>query len=131
MSIVCERRRTRTTAGGLVARRGGELTVLAFALIAAVGAGPAPDERLEDLRQAPSARQVPAVEYCRGRYDVKLGDGSRRPFKERDLRSGTASGARGPGAGHGVLVPTGRVGDRALVIFSEPDDIRSFVRKAC
>ena len=36
---------------------------------------------------------------------VKLGDGSSRPFKERDLRVATDSGPLGPGAGHGVLVP--------------------------
>ena len=105
--------------------------MLALTLVALVGAGPAPDASFEDLGQAPPARRVLGVEYCRGSYDVKLGDGSRRPFKERDLRFGTDSGPLGPGAGHGVLVPTGRLGDRALVIFSDPDDIRSFVRKAC
>lgn len=95
------------------------------------GAAVAQDVRMEDLKRAPSSRQVESVRYCGGRYTVTLRDGSSRDFGERDLRFATDSGPLGPMAGTPVIVPAGRAGDRAIVIFVEPGELRSAIRIAC
>jgi len=57
---------------------------------------------MEDLKQAPAARQVTSVAYCRGQYTVSLADGSARTFGElaaltTDLPAvGEATGAAVP-----------------------------------
>ena len=86
---------------------------------------------MEDLKQAPASRQITTVAYCRGEYAIGLADGSVRQFGERDLRFATDSSALGPPPGRAVLVPTGRVGDRALVVFVGPAEMAAAVRLGC
>lgn len=86
---------------------------------------------MEDLKQAPASRQVTSVAYCRGEYTVALSDGWVRKFGERDLRFATDSSALGPPPGRAVLEPTGRVGDRALVVFVGPVEMAAAVRVGC
>ncbi len=95
--------------------------------------GPAAAQQpaMENLKQAPGDRQVLSVRYCRGRYVLGFADGSGRDFAERDLRFATDSSPLGPLAARPVLVPTGRVGDRALIIFAEPREIRTLIRDGC
>jgi cytochrome c len=83
---------------------------------------------MEDLKQAPASRQIVPVAYCRGEYAVGLADGSVRKFGERDLRFATDSSALGPPPGRAVLVPTGRVGDRAIVVVVGPAEMAGAVR---
>jgi hypothetical protein len=42
-----------------------------------------------------------------------------------------ATSALGPPTGRPVLVPTGRVGDRALVVFAEPKELATFIHVTC
>jgi cytochrome c len=93
------------------------------------GAALAQQSSMEDLKQTPTSRQITTVAYCRGEYTVGLADGSVRKFGERDLRFATDSSALGPPPGRAVLVPTGRVGDRALVVFVGP--VTAAVRLGC
>lgn len=86
---------------------------------------------MEDLRQAPPDRQVKAVGYCGGQYTISFVDGSSRKFGERDVRFATDSSPLGPVAGRPVLVPTGRVGDRALVVFVGPGAMTAMIRASC
>jgi len=102
----------------------------AFVLLLA-GAALAQDTSREDLRQAPASRQVTSVAYCAGEYTIGLADGSTRKFGERDLRFATDSSSFGPLAGRIVLIRTGRVGDRAIVVFVGPGDLMSTVRVRC
>jgi cytochrome c len=86
---------------------------------------------MEDLRQAPPDRQVKAVGYCRGQYTIGFVDRSSRKFGERDVRFATDSSPLGPVAGRPILVPTGRVGDRALVVFVGPGEMSAMIRASC
>jgi hypothetical protein len=86
---------------------------------------------MEDLRQAPPDRQVKSVSYCGPHYTISFVDGSSRKFGERDLRFATDSGSLGPVAGRPVFVPTGRVGDRGLVVFVAPAEMTTMIRAGC
>jgi hypothetical protein len=89
------------------------------------------DRPVQNLRDLPERQRVKAVSYCRGAYDVALGDGSVRSFKEYDLAFKLDSSDHGPGPATPALVPTGRVGDRAFVVFANLDQLRTAVRAEC
>jgi cytochrome c len=76
-------------------------------------------------------RQVVSVGYCGGQYTIGFADKSSRKFGERDLRFATDSSALGPPTGRPVLVPTGLVGDRTLVVFAEPKELATFIHVTC
>ena len=99
----------------------------------ALGAAPALAQSTgpEDLRALPAARQVTAVAYCAGLYRVRLADGAEREFKEYDLSFKTDTTALGPPAGKPALVPTGRLGDRAIVVFGRLEEMRTLVTPRC
>jgi cytochrome c len=86
---------------------------------------------MEDLRRAPMDRQVVSVDYCGGQYTIGFADKSSRKFGERDLPFATDSSALGPPTGRPVVVPTARVGDRALVVFAEPKELATFIHVTC
>lgn len=86
---------------------------------------------IQDLKQVPADHQIQAVGYCKGEYRVALKDGSSREFKEFDLRFKTDLSPNGPKPGAPVLVKAGMVGDRAFVVFSEPGEMKDFVKKVC
>ena len=95
------------------------------------GTAAAQQPAMEDLGQAPADRQVKAVGYCGGQYTIGFVDGSSRKLGERDVRFATDSSPLGPAAGRPVLVPTGRVGDRALVVFVGPGEMTVMIRASC
>ena len=116
----------------------------------ALGAAPALAQSTgpEDLRALPAARQVTAVAYCAGLYRVRLAgynfravgrlrprvrlaDGVEREFKEYDLSFKTDTTALGPPAGKPALVPAGRLGDRAIVVFGRLEEMRTLVIPRC
>lgn len=82
-------------------------------------------------RADPAGQQVTALRFCRGVYEVALKDGSVRSFMEIDLGFKTDSSDKGPHAATPALVPTGRVGDRAFVIFAGLDELRGWLKKGC
>jgi cytochrome c len=84
-----------------------------------------------DLKTLPPSQQVASLRYCRGAYDVRLKDGSVRSFKEYDLGFKTDTSDKGPAITTPVLVPTGRVGDRAFVIFAGLDELKAGLKKEC
>jgi len=86
---------------------------------------------MADLRQAPPERQVKTVGYCGGQYTVSFADGSSRKFGERDLRFASDSTPLGPAVGRPVFVPTGRAGDRGLVVFVAPAEMTTMIRAGC
>ena len=109
------------SAGGLAA-----LACLALGAAPARGQATGP----EDLRALPAARQVTAVAHCGGLYRVRLADGAEREFKEYDLSFKTDTTPLGPPAAAGV-VPAGRVGDRAIVVFGRLEELRTVVVPRC
>ncbi len=87
--------------------------------------------KVADLKTAPPSHQVMGIEYCNGLYHVKFKDGSTFDFKEFDLRLKTDSGPNGPKAGVPVQISAGMRGDRAFLIFSDPQEISVFLKKKC
>jgi cytochrome c len=84
-----------------------------------------------DLKNVPPTQQVVSVAFCRAGYNVSLRDGSTRRFNEYDVAFKTDSSANGPRPAKPALVPTGRVGDRAFVVFADVDELGQSVRAAC
>jgi hypothetical protein len=123
----CSSRTPMNGARGMV--RASALVALFVGFLGGVAGAQQP--AMEDLRQAPPDRQVKLLGYCRGEYTVEFSDGSSRKFGERDVRFATDSSPLGPLAGRPVLVPTGRVGDRALVIFVGPAEMTTMIRASC
>jgi cytochrome c len=88
-------------------------------------------ERPQRLRDLPPRQRVEAVTYCRGTYEVALGDGQVRRFREYDLAFKIDASPHGPEAARPALVPTGRVGDRAFIVFAALDELRTALRETC
>jgi hypothetical protein len=84
-----------------------------------------------NLRDLAERQRVMTISYCRGAYDVALGDGSVRTFKEYDLAFKVDSSGNGPSPAKPALVPTGRVGDRAFVVFAKLEELRAAVKAQC
>jgi hypothetical protein len=83
------------------------------------------------LRGLPAGQLVLNVGYCRGEYDVSLSDGNAKKFKEYDLAFKIDSSANGPHPAKPALVPTGRVGDRAFIVFASADELRHALKPSC
>jgi len=95
------------------------------------GVALAHEGRIVDLKKAPPDHQVEGVNYCKGTYRLKLKDGSTSDFNEFDLRFKTDSGPTGPNPGAPVLIPAGMAGDRAFLVFAEPDELKNMLKKTC
>jgi len=91
----------------------------------------APGRAPENLKDLSAGRTVNSITYWRGLYEVSLGDGSIRRFKEYDLAFKTDASPSGPPAAKPALVPTGRVGDRAFVVFADLDELRRMPKASC
>ena len=113
----------RSIGAGLIIAGG----ILLFSVLTAA----AQERSIANLKTVPPGQQVTAVNYCRGEYDVGLGDGTTRKFKEYDLAFKIDSTPNGPTASKPALVPTGRVGDRALVIFAELEELQRALKARC
>ncbi len=98
---------------------------------AAVPMPTAPDRSPEpDLKRQPPTRQVHSIALSGGTWRVLTADGRTRPFRESDLRFKTDQGSRGPRPGVPVILSAGMRGDRALVIFSRPEEFASVMKHA-
>ena len=106
------------------------LILVALVLFGASVAG-AHEGRITDLKAVPPDHQVEGVNYCKGTYRLKLKDGSTTDFKEFNLRFKTDSGPTGPNPGAPVLIPAGMAGDRAFLVFAEPDEMKTALKKTC
>lgn len=84
-----------------------------------------------DLKKLPPANQVKAIRYCRDTYHVTTGTGETREFWERNLRFKTDSSALGPASGVPAIVGAGMQGDRASIIFANPEEISAFINHQC
>lgn len=103
----------------------------AVGLLLAMSGSALAQRETTDLKTLPPGQQVAALSFCRGVYEVTLRDGSIRSFKEYDLGFKTDSSGKGPEASTPALVPTGRVRDRAFVIFAGLDELRGWLKKGC
>jgi len=88
------------------------------------------DTRLNLKEQSPS-QTVKGITYCGDAYRVTLGNGKMFVFWEFNLRFKTDSSEDGPPSGEPAIVRAGMMGDRAFVVFADPEEISSFIRKKC
>lgn len=84
-----------------------------------------------DLSTVPDGKRVTAIAHCGDAWQVTLEDGRTRTFWERNLQFKTDTGPRGPGGEQGVLLETGSVGDRALVVFGSAPALSRAIRDVC
>lgn len=106
------------------------LLILVTAIIPALAhEGHHKGEMLE-LKALGLSQQVDTLKYCQGLYEVTMKDGTTQKYKEFDLRFKTDAGSSGPKTGTPILLSSGMGGDRAFVIFADPDEMR-LIRKVC
>jgi cytochrome c len=86
---------------------------------------------MPDLKAVGPEQQVTAIRYCDDSYYVTTAVGETHPFWEFNLRFKTDSSESGPRPGRAALQPAGMMGDRASVIFADPEEISSFIEKRC
>ena len=84
-----------------------------------------------NLKKLEAARQVKAIRQCRDSYHVSTADGETHDFWEPNLRFKTDSSDLGPPSGNPALLPAGMMGDRADVIFANPDEISALIKHQC
>lgn len=91
-----------------------------------MGSGQSPNLKTLDPED-----RVQSISYCADTYRVTTADGKTHQIWERNLRFKTDAGEDGPRKNTPALVGAGMVGDRANVIFADPDEISSFIRHRC
>ncbi|MGH6968778.1 MAG: c-type cytochrome [Stellaceae bacterium] len=90
------------------------------------GAGERPN-----LKNVTPENTVTAIRYCRDTYRVAMADGKTKAFWESNLRFKTDSSDRGPREGVPVLLGAGMMGDRAFIVFANPEEFARFIRPGC
>ena len=75
--------------------------------------------------------RVKAIQYCGDTYKITTANGKTRDFWERNLRFKTDSSDDGPEKNAPALVDAGMMGDRADVIFADPQEITSMITHQC
>lgn len=86
---------------------------------------------LRDLKALGPTQQVAGIRYCGDTYHVTTVAGETVPLWEFNLRFKTDSSEQGPPKGHPVLLPASMMGDRAFVIFADPNEISRFIEAKC
>jgi cytochrome c len=90
------------------------------------GAGSVPN-----LKKLDPEDRVQAIQYCDDTYKVTTADGKVHDFWERNLRFKTDSSDDGPQKNAPALVDAGMMGDRADVIFADPQEIGTAIAHKC
>ncbi|MEZ5936337.1 MAG: cytochrome c family protein [Alphaproteobacteria bacterium] len=84
-----------------------------------------------DLKAMGPEGTVTAIGYCDDTYEVTTAFGETIPFWEFNLRFKTDSGDMGPPPGKPALLAASMMGDRAFVIFADPNEISTMIEKRC
>ena len=91
-----------------------------------MGGGAVPNLKTLDPQE-----RVRSINHCGDTYKVTTADGKTRDFWERNLRFKTDVSDEGPQKGAPALVGAGMMGDRADVIFADPEEISGFISQQC
>lgn len=97
----------------------------------ASGGGMMSSPQLSDLKNLSAEAQVAAIRHCGDSYFVTTAAGDKIAFWDRNLRFTTDSSKRGPAPSRPVIIPSGMMGDRAMMVFSNPGEISGFIRNDC
>lgn len=84
-----------------------------------------------NLRKPSPGEQVTSISYCPDTYTVTTADGATHQYWERNLRFKTDSSETGPVKGAPAIIGAGMMGDRASLIFAGPEEISTFIVRAC
>jgi len=87
--------------------------------------------KVPNLKQLGSDARVQKITHCKDGYRVTTADGKTRNFWERNLRFKTDASEDGPAKDTPAIVGAGMVGDRADVIFAQPEEIGRFIANQC
>jgi len=87
--------------------------------------------QVPNLKKLDSEDRVQSIAHCGDTYKVATADGKIRDFWERNLRFKTDVSEDGPQKGAPALVGAGMMGDRADVIFANPEEISGFISSQC
>lgn len=87
--------------------------------------------RAPNLKKLDAEDRVQSISYCRDTYRVMTADGKTHDFWERNLRFKTDSGIEGPEKRAPALLGAGMLGDRADVIFADPNEISGLIVARC
>ena len=105
------------------------LTALAMSVIALTAQAHGP--QFEILQSVAPEQQVTAIHYCGDTYWVTTAAGDLPPFWEFNLRFSVNSSTSGPAAGHPAILPSGMLGDRAIVVVADPVEISALIELQC
>jgi len=83
--------------------------------------------RLTDLKTVGPQGLVTSIAHRGDAFEVMTADGRTVVFREINLRFKIDTSDRGPLSGRPVMLPSGMVGDRAVVFFASPADISRVV----
>ena len=103
------------------------IVALALAGVAPVSA----QQPRTPLRNVVADQIVKEIAYCRGEYRITLASGDTRRVPEINVRLKTDRTSYGPTPGNPVLLPAGMRGDRVQIIFSTPEELKTFLVDRC
>ena len=95
------------------------------------GGGMMGQREMTNLKAFSPERTVQAVRYCKGQYLVSTAAGDVLEFPEFNLRFKTDMSDMGPAEGKPALIPAGRMGDRAFLVFTAPAEISGYIENTC
>jgi cytochrome c len=87
--------------------------------------------QVHNLKKLDPEDRVQAISHCKDTYTITTADGQTRKFWERNLRLKTDGSGDGPEKNAPALVRAGMMGDRADVIFADPNEIGPFITSKC
>jgi cytochrome c len=86
---------------------------------------------LPNLKNPATENRIQAISHCNDTYTITTANGQTRKFWERNLRIKTDSSGDGPEMNAPALVGAGMMGDRADVIFADPNEISAYIASKC
>lgn len=87
--------------------------------------------QVPNLKKLDPAARVQEITYCKDTYTITTANGQTRKFWERNLRLKTDASGDGPERNAPALLGAGMTGDRADVIFADPNEISPFIASKC
>jgi cytochrome c len=87
--------------------------------------------RMPNLKMANPETIVKTIRHCGDTYFVTTGDGKTEKVWEFNLRFKSDTSDSGPAPGKPVLLGVGMRGDRAAVVFAQPDEISAAIEQKC
>jgi cytochrome c len=112
--------------GSQVTQQGGPMGGMMGGMGSMMGGGQVPN-----LKKLDPEDRVKGITYCKDTYTVTTANGETHKFWERNLRLKTDASGDGPEKNAPALIGAGMMGDRADIVFAEPDELSRFIVAKC